>query len=124
MVDMKSCSISGPPSRLRQLKSNVKLFEKAFDQIPPVTGLWNAFHVYGKDQLSEVLETRLSALDKLAAPCRAILSPSTGELIQPLSSRLLFTRAVDDLLEGGYCARLSSRLWPNIFRVNRLPPIR
>lgn len=98
MVDMKSCSISGPPSRLRQLKSNVKLLEKAFDQIPPVTGFWNAFHVYGEDQVSEVLETRLSALDKLAAPCRAILSPSTGELIQPLSSSLLFTRAVDDLL--------------------------
>ena len=54
--------------------------------------------MYGKGQVSEILESRLSALDEIAPPCRAVLSPSNGELIQVPSSRLLFTRAVDDIL--------------------------
>lgn len=98
MVNMKDCSVSGPPSRLRQLQTQMKLLKNASATETPVAGFWNASHVYGQDQITEVMETRLSALDEIVAPCRAILSPSTGKSIQLSSSRLLFARAVDDML--------------------------
>lgn len=98
MVDKNSCNISGPPSRLRQLQKHSKLLEKASSQELSVAGFWHAPHVYGKDQVSEILEPRLSALAEVAPPCRAVLSPSNGEQIQDSSSVLQFTRAVDDIL--------------------------
>lgn len=78
----------------------MKLLKNASATNTSVAGFWNASHVYGEDQISEVLETRLSALDEIAPPCRAMLSPSTGELIRLSSSRLVFTRAVNDMLRG------------------------
>lgn len=98
MVNRKDCTVSGGPSRLRQLRTHVKLLKDASAIRLPFAGFWHASHVYGQDQITEVMESRLNALDGIAAPCRSILSPSTGDLMQPSSSKLAFARAVDDIL--------------------------
>ena len=98
MVNQNTCNISGPPDRLRQLKEKSSLFDDAIPQDLPIAGFWHAPHVYGREQVSEVLGTQTSSPDEIGPPCRSILSASTGELIQDSSSRLLFTEAVDNIL--------------------------
>ena len=98
MVNQNTCNISGPPARLRQLKEQSPLFDDAIPQNLPIAGFWHAPHVYGKEQVSEVLATQTNAIDEIGQPCRAILSASTGKLIQDSSSRLLFTEAVNNIL--------------------------
>lgn len=80
------------------MKKISKIFENAVAQELPVAGFWHAPHLYGIDQVSEILNTRLDALDEIAQPHRAVLSPSTGEFTQASSSRFLFTQAIDDIL--------------------------
>ena len=74
------------------------MFDNASFHKLPIPGFWNASHIYRGNQVFEVLQIESSALDEAITPCRAILSPSTGESIRLSSSKLLFTRVVDDIL--------------------------
>jgi len=98
MINQTTCTVSGRPSRLKQLIGSSKFFQDAQIEKLPVVGYWHAAHVYSQDQISEVLEPRLSALNKLPPPCRSIVSTAAGGLIAAVSVEQLFTKVVTEIL--------------------------
>ena len=75
---------------------------KGVQELPPqqlpMTGLWHAKHLYSKGHVSDILSHRLSALGEITTPSRAVLSPSTGELVEASDCESLFYCAIDNLL--------------------------
>lgn len=63
-----------------------------------MAGLWHAHHLYNEGHISNILDTRLAALESIATPSRAVLSPSTGELLEAVNCANLFRNTIDDFL--------------------------
>ncbi|MCJ1252097.1 hypothetical protein MMC30_009335 [Trapelia coarctata] len=98
IINQATCTVSGRPSRLKQLIGSSKFFQDAQIEKFPTIGYWHAAHIYSQDQVSEVLESRVGALTKFSLPCRSILSTVAGDLIAAASVEDLFTKVVTEIL--------------------------
>ena len=106
MIDQTKCAVSGRPSRLKQLIGSSKFLQDAQIEKLPIVGYWHAAHIYSQDQVTGVLQPRLSALAKFPPPRRSILSTATGGLLAAMCTEDLFTEVVTEILTS--CVRLTA----------------
>ncbi|KAI1371168.1 ketoacyl-synt-domain-containing protein [Hypoxylon crocopeplum] len=106
-----SATISGPPSRLKALFRDHDFFRGSkFINLPVYAGICHAKHIYGKEDVQAIIQTRsLSLLDSKFAPFLPILASGTGQQYLAQTATDLFHEVISELLTR-------SIHWDNVMR--------
>lgn len=92
------CTVSGRPSRLRQLARESEFFKEAKTQEISTYGLYNAGHIYGEAEAQEIVGSNIDHIRAVLRPCRSVLSTVTGRKLIASSASALLQLAVREIL--------------------------
>ncbi|KIA75323.1 polyketide synthase [Aspergillus ustus] len=101
-VSQTSVTVSGPPSRLKELFNTSEFFRKSkFIPLSVYGGLCHAPHIYGLQNTQSIVHGSSSALNTIrtdAWPVKPVYSTSTGAYYQAKNATELFEAVVSELL--------------------------
>ncbi|KAJ5762079.1 uncharacterized protein N7511_005461 [Penicillium nucicola] len=96
----ESVTVSGPPARLKHifLRSDF-LRDRRFITLPVYGGLCHAIHIYRKEHVDQILQSKtIKRLDSRLMLRACLYSPSTGNPFPATSPSEIFHNAVEELL--------------------------
>ena len=93
-------TVSGPPARLKHIFHISDFFrDRKYVALPVYGGLCHAKHVYSKQHVESIIQTKsLAFLDKRFTPRVPIFSTSTGKPFDVKSARELFHHIIEEIL--------------------------
>ncbi|KAL4874942.1 hypothetical protein BJY04DRAFT_233188 [Aspergillus karnatakaensis] len=100
-ADKTSVSISGPPSRIKkafQLSHSLR-YSKSF-ALPVYDGLCHASHIYGQEDICDVLDKTSSLIPPSRPVQHVLLSSQTGKPFLAATAAELFEEIVTELITG------------------------
>ncbi|MCJ1465252.1 hypothetical protein MMC07_003868 [Pseudocyphellaria aurata] len=93
-----ACTVSGRPSRLRQLARESEFFKDAKTPEISTYGLYNARHIYSESEVQAIIGSNIDHVRTVLPPCRSVLSTVTGEELIASSALQLVQLVVEEIL--------------------------